>query len=275
MPCFAAWSLWFLGRPDQSLELIQKALALARELSEPNGLAHALLFAAILHQLRREERMAQELAEATIAVSSEHGLAMYHAMGTITRGWALNEQGRREEAIEQMRQGIAALQATGTELFRPHFLALLGEALGKAGQTEEGLRVLEEALEMAHRNREGNYLAELYRIKGELLLMQAAGRGVSRGATGGKAMLEAEPADFARAEACFNQSIKIAQQQKAKSWELRTAMSLARLHQNQGKRKKPGVSSQKSTTCSPRDSIRRICVKRKRCSMTYRNPALM
>ena len=138
MPCLAAWALWFLGRPDQSLDRIQKALALARELSEPHGLAHALFFAAILHQLRREERRAQEHAEAAIAVSSEHGLVMYQAMATITRGWALIEQGRTEEAIEQMRQGLAALQATGTELIRPHFLALLADALGRHGQARGG-----------------------------------------------------------------------------------------------------------------------------------------
>ena len=236
MPCLAAWALWFLGRPDQSLDRIQKALTLARELSEPNGLAHALVLAAILHQLRREEGMAQERAEAAIALSSEHGLVMYHAMATITRGWALIEQGRREQAIEQMRQGLAALQATGTELFRPHFLALLAEALGKNGQAEEGLHLLKEALETAHRTREGNYRAELYRLKGDLLLMQATGRGGSRAATGEKAVFEAEPASVSQAEACLNQSIEIAQQQKAKSWELRAAMSLARLHQNQGKK---------------------------------------
>ena len=118
---------------------------------------------------------------------------------------------------------------------RPHFLALLAEALGKSEQAEEGLRVLEEALVVAHRNGEGYYQAELYRIKGELLLMQATGRGVSRAAVGGTAVFEAEPPEVAQAEGCFSQSIKIAQHQKAKSWELRAVMSLARLYQNRGK----------------------------------------
>ena len=81
MRCHAAWALWFLGQPDQALDRIQEALTLARELSEPHGLAHAFFFAAILHQLRREERMAQEHAEAAIAVSSEHGLVLYQATG--------------------------------------------------------------------------------------------------------------------------------------------------------------------------------------------------
>jgi len=235
MPCFAGWSLWFLGQPDQALARIQEALTLARELSEPHGLAHALLFAAILHQLRREEGMAQEHAEAAMAVSREHGLVLYQAMATIVRAWALIKQGRPEEAIEQMRQALVALQATGTELVRPHFLALLAEALDKVRQAEEGLRVLEEALAVVHRNGERYYQAELYRLKGELLLKQSTARAVSRAAAGGKAVVETEPPALTSAEGCFNQSIKIAQQQTAKSLELRTVMSVARLYQNQGK----------------------------------------
>jgi predicted ATPase len=235
MRCFAAWTLWFLGQPDQALDRIQEALTLAREIAEPHGLAHALLFAAILHQLRRDEQLAQEHADAAFAVSSEHGLAMYQWMATIMRGWALVKQERHEEAIEQMRQGLAALQATGTELVRPHFLDLLAEALGKNGHPDEGLRVLEEALVVAHRNGERYYEAELYRIKGEVFLMQATSRDLSRAATGGTTVVEAEPPMVARAEGCFNQSIKIAQQQKAKSWELRAVTNLARLYRNQNK----------------------------------------
>jgi DNA-binding winged helix-turn-helix (wHTH) protein/predicted ATPase len=237
MPCFAAWALWFLGQPDKAMDRIREALALARELSEPLGLAHTLLFAAILHQLRREEQMAQEHAEAATAVSREHGLVLYEAMGTIMQAWALTKRGREEEAIEQMRQGLAALQATGTELVRPHFLALLAEALGKAHKAGEGLSVLEEALAMAHRNGEGYYEAELHRLKGELLLMQSTGRDLSRAAAGGGAVVEAGPPAVARAEGCFSHSIKIAQRQEAKSWELRAVTSLARLYQNQNRQK--------------------------------------
>jgi DNA-binding winged helix-turn-helix (wHTH) protein/predicted ATPase len=235
MPCFAAWALWFLGQPDQALKQIQEALTLARELSEPLSLAHALLFAAILHQLRREEQLAQEHADAAFAVSSEHGLALYQAMATIMQGWTLFRQERHEEAIEQMRDGLAALQATGTKLVRPHFLGLLVEALGLALRPEEGLRALEEALSLAERGGERYYEAELYRLKGELLLIQAGGRGPSRAARGRKSVIASEQASVAQAEACFNQSIEIARRQKAKSWELRAAISLARLYQNQSK----------------------------------------
>ncbi|HTG72893.1 MAG TPA: AAA family ATPase, partial [Terriglobia bacterium] len=166
----AALTLWFLGKPDQALEQVERALALARELSEPHGLAHAAFFAALLHQLRREERMTLERADAGIAVSIEYGLALYQATAMVARGWALIEQGQAEEAIEQIRQGLDGHQATGTELLRAHFLGLLAEALRKARRAEEGLRVLEEALTIAHRDSERYYLAELYRLKGELLL---------------------------------------------------------------------------------------------------------
>jgi predicted ATPase len=154
------------------------------------------------------------------------------------RAWALIKHGRAEEAIEQIREALAALQATGTELFRPHFLALLAEALDKARQVEEGLRALEEALTAA--NGERYYEAELYRLKGELLLEQSAGR-VSRAASGTNAVVEAEPTTIVDAEGCFNQSIKIAQRQKAKSWELRSVMSLARLFKDQGKQEEARV----------------------------------
>ena len=233
--CFAAWALWFLGQPDRALDRMQEALTLAHELSEPHALAHALFFASMLHQLRREARLAQEQAESAIAVASEHGLVLYYAHAMITRGWALIEQGRPDEAIELLRQGLAAHEATCTELVRPHFLALLAEALGKNGQAEEGLRVLEEALTLGHSNGQSYYQAELFRIKGEVLLMQDTGRRLSRAAMGRKAVVEAERPAVANAEDCFNQSIEIAQRQKAKSLELRALMSMARLYQNQGK----------------------------------------
>ena len=237
MRCHAAWALWFLGQPDQALKRIKEALTLARELAEPHGLAHALFFAAVLYQLRREESMAQEHAESVISFSREHGLVMYQAMATIVRAWALLKQGRTEQAIEQMRQGLAALQATGTERVRPHFLALLAEALGKARQLDEALNVLEEALGMVQRNGESYYLAELYRLKAELLLSQPKSRALSQTATGGKVVEEVESPVVTNAEACFNQSLKIARRQKAKSLELRTVMNVARLYQNQGRKK--------------------------------------
>jgi DNA-binding winged helix-turn-helix (wHTH) protein/predicted ATPase len=226
--CYAGWTLWFLGAPDRALERIEQALALARDLSEPHGWAHTLFYAAVLHQFRREDQKALERAEAAIAVSGEHGLVLYQAAATVIRGWALTEQGQHEEAIEQIRQALVAYQATGTVLLRPHFLALLAEALGRARQAEEGLRVVEEALALGLRSGEQYYHAELYRLKGELLMMQA-------GASIPEKTAHVESPAIAETEGSFHESMRIAQKQKAKSLELRAATSLARLHQNQGK----------------------------------------
>jgi predicted ATPase len=175
MRCFAAWALWFLGRPDQSLIRMHEALTFARVLTEPHGRAHALFFAATLHQLRREPSKAREYAQAAITVSTEHGLMLYQAMARIVHGWTLIDEGRVQEAIQQIRQGIAAHQATGTQLLRPHFLALLAEALNRAGQRDEALRTLDEALAVANRNSERTYLSELHRLKRELSAQSGVG----------------------------------------------------------------------------------------------------
>ncbi|HET7288191.1 MAG TPA: hypothetical protein VFI71_12000, partial [Pyrinomonadaceae bacterium] len=216
MPCFAAWALWFTGFPDQSLERIEEALTRARELSEPHGMAHATLFASVLYQLRRDTLMAQYYAEAVIDISREHGLALYGAMAMIMQAWSLSKYGGGREAVDQIREGLAALDATGTFLVRPHFLALLAEALSKLNENDEALVLLNEAMDLVHGKGERYYEAELYRMKGELLLKQS-------------------PENQANAEDCFRRSLQIAESQKAKTWQLRTALSLARLYRTQGK----------------------------------------
>src|SRR5262249_44764587 len=118
----ASWALWFLGEPDRALEVMHEALSLAEELAEPHGLAHTFLFISIVHQLRGEARIAQECAEASIAISVEHGLVLYEATSTVVRGWARTEQGWAE-GVDEIRRGLAAYEATGTQLLRPHFLA--------------------------------------------------------------------------------------------------------------------------------------------------------
>jgi len=215
MPCFAAWALWVIGLPDESLHRIEDALTRARELSEPQGLAHAALFASVLYQFRRDHLMAQYYAEAVIDISREHGLALYGAMAMIMQGWTLSEQGGGRAAVEQMREGLAALDATGTFLVRPHFLALIAEALSRVGETDEAIRLLDEAMALVESKGERYYEAELYRLKGELLLKQST-------------------ENAANAEQCFKRSLEIAELQQAKSWQMRTAASLALLESTPG-----------------------------------------
>jgi predicted ATPase len=221
---FVAYALWLLGYPEQALKKREEALTLAQNLSHPYSLAFALSHCALLHQYRREVQAAQEQAEAAIVVCTEHGFPYWLAMGTILRGWAMAEQDQEEEGIAQMRQGLAAYRATGAELRRPYYISLLAEAYGKEGQAEEGLNTLAEALNTVNKTGERWYEAELFRLKGELLLKSEI-----QG-------LRSEVQRLSETEACFRQAIDIARRQSAKSLELRAVMRLSRLWQQQGKK---------------------------------------
>jgi predicted ATPase len=129
---------------------------------------------AVLQQSRRDRPAAQEWAERTIALATEQGFAHHVAEGTIWRGWALAEQGRGEEGVVQIRQGLVAYGATGAEIDRAYYLALLAEAYGRAGQVEEGLSTVAEALTHVDKTGVQVHAAELYRLKGELLLKKSA-----------------------------------------------------------------------------------------------------
>ena len=232
---WAAWTLWLLGYPDQALKRSHEALTLVQTLSHPPSLAYALGCAAVVHQLCGEGQVAQERAQAVIALSREQGFAFWVAMGTVLGGWALAEQEQREEGIAQMRQGLAAWRDTGAEMSRPYFLALLAAAYGKAGQALEGLSVLTEALAGVHKNMERFCEAELHRLKGELTLQQSKVQSPKSKVTNTQ---HPTPSTQAEAEACFVKAIDMARCQSAKSWELRAVMSLSRLWQRQGKKKK-------------------------------------
>jgi predicted ATPase len=214
---FAARTLWFLGYPDQGLAQNQQAVTLAQQRAHPLSLNFALRFAAMFHQCRREVRVAQERAEASIRLATEQGFPYWIAFGTILRGWALTHQGQAQAGVAQILQGVTAWRATGAEIQLPHFLAFLAEAQGMMGQPAEGLRALAEALTVADKTGERWYEAELHRLKGTLLLQQSAD-------------------NQAEAASAFQQAITIAQNQSAKSWELRASTSLAQLWQSQGKR---------------------------------------
>ncbi|MBN1220729.1 MAG: AAA family ATPase [Anaerolineae bacterium] len=216
---FASWTLWALGYPDQARQRSQEALALAQELSHPLSMAFAHSFAGILNAFRRDVPLAQTLAEACIRLSTEHGFPYWLASGIFLHGWTLTKQGQTKKGLDQIRQGIADYQATGAGVGRSHQLASLAEAYRQAGQVEEGLAVLAEALATVNRTGERFYEAEVHRLRGELLLKDEGGR------------QKAEAA-----EECFHQAIKVARQQQARSWELRAVMSLGRLWSDQGKR---------------------------------------
>jgi class 3 adenylate cyclase/predicted ATPase len=218
----AAWTLWIHGYPDQALERNHEAITMARKLSHPYSLAAALNFGAIVYQLCQNERAVREYAEAAVALSDEQGFALWKPWGLVLKGWATTQRGQLADGIAQMRDGITAYRATHAKVMVPYFLGLLAEAFGNAGQAAEGLSILVEAQELAEESHEYWWNTELSRVKGELTLMSTEGqRPFSK--------------DQIYAEECFSQARSIATNQSAKSLELRTAMSLSRLWQKQGK----------------------------------------
>lgn len=213
---YASLNLWLLGYPDSALERSTEALNLARELSHPYSLAMAHIWAGWVHLFRRENRAVQERTEAAISLAEKQDFTLFWAVGTLLRGWSLDKNGEAEERIAQMQQALATLASTSGEANVPHLLLLLAETYAKTGQPEEGLRILDEALAWIRKNREWLWIeAELYRLKGDLLLILG----------------ESE----ADTETNFQQAIDISRRQEARSLELRAAMSLARLWGSQGK----------------------------------------
>jgi predicted ATPase len=213
---YAARALWFLGYPDQALRRSHEALTLARQLSQPYTLASALHFAASLHIWRREAWLVQEQIEETIGLAREHGFIRWLTGGLIRKGWALAERGSVEEGIELLRQGIASRRAIGTKESGLQYHVMLAEAYKTGGQTEAAMRVLAEALAMIGACEERYYEAEVYRLRGELLLEEGE--------------------RFEVAEESFLQALYVARQQGAKSLELRAVVSLCRLWQQRDRR---------------------------------------
>jgi len=212
---YMAWVLWMLGYSDQALLNIHDTLIQAHELAHSFSQAFALNHTAMIHRFRREGLVTQERAEASMVFSTEQRIAQWLAQGTVLRGWALAAQGQGAEGIAQICEGMGAWRATGAELVQPWNLAQLAEAYEQAGRGAEGLHVITEALTLVEETEERWWEGELHRLKGELL---------------------AHAQDQREAEACFHRALTVARQQQAKSLELRAAMSLSRLWQQQDKR---------------------------------------
>jgi class 3 adenylate cyclase/predicted ATPase len=215
----AALTLWCLGYPTQAVQRSQEALALAQELAHPYSQVVVQHFTTWLQHRRRDVPAVQAQADALLSLATTHGLPLWVAFGTCWQGWALTVQGQSETGLAQLRQGMVAVLTMGNRLSQPFCLVLLAEALGLAGKVEEGLRALADALSAFETSARGDMRTEAYRLQGELLLRQAT-------------------PEVAQAEACFQQALALARRQQAKAWELRTAISLARLWQQQGQRAK-------------------------------------
>jgi predicted ATPase len=206
---YAAWTKWFLGYPDQALELIRETLTLAQEHGHPFTIAGAQAIAVYIHFHRREEAEVRERSEELIALSTEHGFLLWKLAGIMFRAWTLVERGRQEQGLEQIRQCVDAWKASGAYGGDAVYHFLLAEAHLRMRKATEGLAVLEKTLAKVENTGERYMEAEYQRLKGELLLLGGA--------------------DQSAVEGQFLKAINTARQQSARSLELRATMSLCRL----------------------------------------------
>lgn len=177
----------------------------------------AVEFGAVVRHLRREAPLARACAETNVALSTEQANAFLLGCGMVEQGWAIAQDGQADEGITLIVRGMDVCRASGAVLEFPHCWASLADACRGAGRIDEGLQAVAEGLKQARETSARFNEAELYRLKGELLLAGGGPRAED-------------------AEGCFRQAIEIARRQSARSLELRAATSLSHLLQRQGKR---------------------------------------
>jgi adenylate cyclase len=213
----ASWAFWLLGYPERGLQYSAESLSLAADLAHPPSLVVALVWACVFRDVRREARAMHEHARALMHVASEQGAQQWLAAGTIFDACVRAELGEGQAAIADIKQGVDVYRATGAALFMPYFLSLGARAERSVGRYDSALETLGEALRMARETGELVWEPELLRLEGEIRLAD-------------------EPRDVGRALGCFDRAIAIARREQSRSWELRAAVSLARVLAAKGER---------------------------------------
>jgi predicted ATPase len=214
---YLALSLWHLGYPDQALKLDREAYELARTIGHAFSLGHAVDFTAFLCQYHRLGAEVQSAAEEELAIATDQGFQLWHALGLLHKGTGMLLQGLREESLPFLLKGFGAFRATGAEVRVPSYLGILGDAYTQSARFQDAHKALDEGLAVTEKNDDRCHEAELHRLKGELLMAES-------------------PDQIAAAEDCFRRATEIARRQRSKGWELRATTSLARLWQRQGRR---------------------------------------
>jgi class 3 adenylate cyclase/tetratricopeptide (TPR) repeat protein len=205
---YLANDLWALGFPDQALAWAENGMAFAQSLGHPNTVAAAMSFAIHVRIWRREVIAVTQQAAQAIAYTEEHGLTFYQLPVACSSGWALAEEGKLDEGICALRDGIEAWKGVGSARGAVWFTAWLSDAYRRAGRLEEGVVAADQAFESIRQTGERQAEAELYRVKGELLLADG---------------------QQDQAEECLRKASAVARNQQARSLELRATTSLARL----------------------------------------------
>jgi hypothetical protein len=210
----SARALWLRGYPDQAVEAAKYTLAEAGKLEYPLTLAIALVWSVYVFFWVGDRRTASEIIERLMAHTAKYSLRPYHAVGLGLRGKVLVLEGQVGEGIALLEQSLDRLQVNRHQILDAAFMSDLAQALAFARQPDRALETIELAVETVGDNT-SFHVPEMLRIKGEILGRLAA-------------------PDLAQAELCLQASLQLARRQTALSWELRTAISLARLWQSQG-----------------------------------------
>jgi predicted ATPase/class 3 adenylate cyclase len=216
-----ALALGYLGYLDQALENSRQAVSTAHELNHANTLGYVLAHACLVYQFRRDVDSVAASAQALVLLCQQHSLPLWLGIASSMEGWVMLERRQVAAGVARIREGFVGLQATGSRLFLPHLSGWLAEGYAALGQMTEALIIIDEALKFVHQGDERWWEAEMYRIKGELLIKDA----------GRTPHVKQEEAS----EACFLKAIEVARRQEAKSLELRATVSLARLWRAHGK----------------------------------------
>jgi predicted ATPase len=216
---FRAWALWFLGYPEAALVDADHALKYAREIGQAATVMVALHHASFTHIHCGNYGAANAEAGELVALTDEKGAKQWKAGGMLARAWLFAVTGKTSDAVQMLTSGITAWRSTGSTVFMPWFLSLLARAYAGLSQFDDAWRCVGEAMTAIETTKEKWCEAEVHRVAGEI------------------ALLSQEP-DTAKAEAYFERALAVGRQQQAKSWELRAAMSMARLWRDQGKRDK-------------------------------------
>jgi class 3 adenylate cyclase/tetratricopeptide (TPR) repeat protein len=214
--CQLAWTLWMLGYPDQGRRRAEEALALAQRLGRPFSIAFALQHLIAVLALRGEYQGMRPFCESLIEVARERGFPSWIASGQMTLGILEVAEGKGGDALERAVRGVEELRTSGAGLVYNYSTMLLADAHLQLGRRADGLAVVEPAIEAIEESEQHLTEAELYRLRGDLLLLA--------------------PADEAAAEQSLRRALELARAQGARSWELRTATSIARMFLRRGNR---------------------------------------
>jgi len=213
---YRSLALWMLGYPDAALVDTSRALKEAREIGQAATLMYALVHALLIHIQCGNYPTANAEADELVALANEKGALFWKAQGMSKQGCILAVTGKPAEAVQMITSGIAAWRSTGSTFWMPLYLSYLARAYAELGQFEHAWRCIDEAMTVAETTKERWHEPDIHRIAGEITLLS-------------------QRPSAANAETYFERALSVARAQQAKSWELRAAMSMARMWRDQGK----------------------------------------